>query len=44
VIVDAASGVPLAQATLQNQGKTTPDYIVGLFNVISYKVETYRYI
>jgi hypothetical protein len=29
VIVDAASGVPLAQ-TLQNQGKTTPD-IVGLF-------------
>jgi hypothetical protein len=42
VIVDAA-GVPLAQATLQNQGKTTPDYIVGLF-VISYKVETYRYI
>jgi TonB-linked SusC/RagA family outer membrane protein len=37
VIVDAASGVPLAQATLQNQGKTTPDYIVGLFNVISYK-------
>ena len=37
IIVDQASGIPKAQTTLQNQGKTTPDYILGLNSVLSYK-------
>ena len=37
IIVDAASGHPLTETTLQNMGKTTPDYILGLNSVISYK-------
>lgn len=37
IIVDAASGIPLAEKTLKNQGKTTPDYILGFNSVLSYK-------
>ncbi len=37
VIVDADSGLPLQEEALQNMGKTTPDYILGLNTVISYK-------
>ena len=37
IIVDAISGIPLAQNTLQNQGKTTPDYVLGFNSILSYK-------
>ncbi|NOQ26101.1 MAG: SusC/RagA family TonB-linked outer membrane protein [Bacteroidales bacterium] len=37
IIVDAASGNPTTEDGLANLGKTTPDYIVGLGTVLSYK-------
>ena len=37
IIVDAASGIPLEESTLRSQGKTTPDYILGLNSVVAYK-------
>ena len=37
IIVDGASGHPLTEETLQNLGKTTPDYILGFNSVINYK-------
>jgi len=37
IIVDPASGHPLTETELQNMGKTTPDYIIGLSSVINYK-------
>lgn len=37
LIVDPVSGHPLTETALANLGKTTPDYIVGLNTVLSYK-------
>jgi outer membrane receptor protein involved in Fe transport len=37
IIVDAASGHPTTKTDLQELGKTTPDYILGLNTVLSYK-------
>jgi len=37
IVVDGASGLPLTEETLQNMGKTTPDYILGLNSVANYK-------
>ncbi len=37
IVVDPVSGHPLTETALANLGKTTPDYIVGLNTVLSYK-------
>ncbi|MFV0268176.1 MAG: SusC/RagA family TonB-linked outer membrane protein, partial [Draconibacterium sp.] len=37
IVVDPVSGHPLTETALANLGKTTPDYIIGLNTVISYK-------
>lgn len=37
IIVDAVSGHPQTEDGLLNMGKTTPDYIVGLGTLLSYK-------
>jgi TonB-linked SusC/RagA family outer membrane protein len=41
IIVDPASGHPLTEDALQNLGKTTPDYIIGLNSVASYNGFTF---
>ncbi|WP_372746245.1 SusC/RagA family TonB-linked outer membrane protein [Lutibacter sp.] len=37
VIVDGVSGHPLVETELKSLGKTTPDYILGVNSVITYK-------
>lgn len=37
IVIDPASGHPLTETELANLGKTTPDYILGLNTVLSYK-------
>ncbi|MFC2104945.1 SusC/RagA family TonB-linked outer membrane protein, partial [Bacteroidota bacterium] len=37
IVVDAVSGLPETQEGLHNMGKVTPDYILGLSTILSYK-------
>ena len=37
IVIDPASGAPKTVAELQNLGKTTPDYILGLNTALKYK-------
>jgi len=37
IIIDPVSGYPTTQDGLQNLGKTTPDYVLGLTSSLSYK-------